>query len=124
VTTASRRERDRGQAALEIALSLPIVAVLLLGVVQVAIVVRNEIALELAAREGARAAAVAEDRSGAARRAVERAVALPTRVAVSTTGSDVTVTVTYTDPTDVPLIGWAIGPVASAATATMALEPP
>lgn len=122
--TVARGRSDRGQAALEFALSLPIVVVVLLGIVQVAVVVRNEIALELAAREAARAAAVAEDRVGAATRAATRAVALPVAVAVDVDGTDVTVTVAVTDPTDVPLIGWAIGPVTSRATATMALEPP
>ncbi len=47
-------------------MALPIVVVAVLAIVQVAIAMRDEIAVELAAREGARAAAVTTDMSGAA----------------------------------------------------------
>jgi hypothetical protein len=45
-------------------------------------------------------------------------------VAVSVDATTVTVTVTYVDPTDIAIIGAAIGPVTHRATATMAIEPP
>ena len=56
--TTGRRppERDRGQAAVEFALAVPVVVVLVLGIVQLVAVVRDQLAVELAARdvEGAR----------------------------------------------------------------------
>lgn len=96
----------------------------MLAIAQVGVSIRNEVAVELAAREGARAAAVSADSAGAAQAAARRAVALPMNVSVSTDGATVSVTVTYVDPTDIAIIGAAIGPVTHTATATMALEPP
>src|SRR5690606_14947573 len=97
---------DDGQATVELALLLPIVVVVLLGMVQVALVGRDQLALELAAREAARAASVAADPSGAARTAAERATSLqPLDVATAVAGDAVSVTVAYRNPTDVALIG-------------------
>ena len=115
---------DRGQAAVEFAVALPLVVVTMLAIAQVGVSVRNEIAVELAAREGARAAAVSADAAGAATAAAQRAVDLPIDVTVTVGATTVTVTVTYVDPTDVAIIGAAIGPITHAASATMALEPP
>ncbi len=70
-----------------------------------------------------RAAVVSADPSGAANRAVRRSVALPLDMSTQTTPDDVVVTVTYTDPTDVPIIGRFLGPSTHQATATMATEP-
>jgi hypothetical protein len=96
----------------------------MLAIVQLGVTIRNEVAVELAAREGARAAAVSADPAGAAAAAAARAVDLPIDVSTSSGRTVVRVTVTYVDPTDVPLIGAAIGPVEHSATATMAIEPP
>ena len=57
---------EKSQAAVEFALALPIVVVVILAIAQTGVAMRNEIAVELAAREGARAASVAADASGAA----------------------------------------------------------
>lgn len=103
---------------------LPILVIVLLGLMQVGIAIRNELAVELAAREGARAASVAVDAAGAAATAARRAVSLPLTITTSTSRSSVTVTVTYVDPTDIALIGRFIGPTTHRASATMALEPP
>lgn len=116
--------RDRGQAAVEFAIALPLVAVLVLGILQVVIVARDQIVVELAAREGARAAAVAADPAGAAAAAAHATTSLPIEVATSATSSRVTVVVRYTSTTDVPLLGHAIGDVTLSAAVTMAREPP
>lgn len=116
---------DSGQAAVELALALPLVVVVALGVVQVLAVAADQVAVELAAREGARAAAVAADPGAAAVAAARAAVALdPLDVRASTDASHVTVTATFTSPTDVPLIGRLIGDVDVQASVTMAREPP
>ncbi len=87
---------------------------------EVSVAIRNELAVELAAREGARAASVSASPQSAASAA---AVDLPIAVRTDVTATTVTVTVTYVDPTRVPIIGQFIGPSTHQATATMALEP-
>jgi Flp pilus assembly protein TadG len=117
--------RDRGQATVEFALALPLVAVLVLGIVQLVVVARDQLAVELAAREGARAAAVAATPATAAASAAGAAVGLdPLDVSVSEHGEHISVTVRYRSVTDVPLVGLAIGDVEVAATVTMQREPP
>jgi Flp pilus assembly protein TadG len=117
--------RDRGQAAVEFALAMPVVMLLVLGIVQLVVVARGQLAVELAAREGARAAAVAADPAGAADSAANAAIALrPLNVATKLDGDRVTVTVSYEQPTDVALIGTMIGSVTVESAVTMQLEPP
>lgn len=118
------RHADSGQAAVEFAVALPLIVVAMLAIAQVGVSIRNELAVELAAREGARAASVSAESGAAATAAARRAVALPMEVSVSSDGGTVSVTVTHVDPTDVAIIGAAIGPVTHEATATMAIEPP
>lgn len=113
-----------GQAAVEFALVLPVAVVMTFGVVAVGIALRNELAVELAAREGARAAAVSADPAGAASAAAARAVDLPIEVATAASAATVTVTVTYVDAVDVAVVGWVIGPITHRASVTMAIEPP
>jgi hypothetical protein len=117
---------DRGQAAVELALALPLVFVVLLAAVQVLLVGRDQLAVIHAAREGARAAAVAADASGEGTSAARAASGLDgSRLAVSVAddGSRVRVVVRYRAPTDVPLVGALIGDVTVTGTATMRVEP-
>ena len=117
--------RDRGQATVEFALAVPIVVVLVLGVVQVLVVGVRQAAVERLARDGARAASVSAQPHGAARTAVEGTTGLrPLDVHVSTNRRTVTVTVSYNDPTNVPVVGRAIGDVRLTAEVTMPREPP
>jgi Flp pilus assembly protein TadG len=117
--------RDRGQAAVEFAIVLPLVVVLLLGIIQVMLVARDQIAIELAARDGARAASVAADPAAAAQRGAVAATALrPIDVATTASATRVSVTVRHTNTTNVPLIGAVIGSVDLTADVTMAREPP
>lgn len=119
---------DAGQAAVELALGLPLVFLTVLAVVQVVLVARDQVAVVHAAREGARAAAVAGRGSGAAdaRSAATLALGLdPGRATVTEvrTGDRVRVSVRYRSPTDVPLVGPLLGDVTVTATATMRVEP-
>lgn len=127
-TRSDRRRPDRGQAAVELALAMPLVCVVLLGVVQVAVIVRDQLVVQAAARDGARAAAAAADPASAAAVAsaavASRAGPLDVAVSTSTSGGRVTVIVRHTDPTDVPLIGALLPDAEVEATATMVLEPP
>jgi Flp pilus assembly protein TadG len=129
MTTDRRRTRnvgsgDTGQAAVEFAFALPLIVIVMLAIAQLGVSIRNEIVVELAAREGARAAAVSAESAVSAATAARRAVDLPMTVSVSTSADTVTVTVTYVDPTDIALIGVAIGPITHTASVTMAIEPP
>lgn len=120
-----RTHSDRGQAAVEFAVALPLVVVLLLGVIQVMLVARDQIALELAARDGARAASVAADPASAAERGARAATTLrPLTVATSVDPQHVTVSVGHTNTTGVPLIGVVIGSVDLSADVTLARDPP
>lgn len=100
-------ERDEGQAAVELALVLPLVVVLLLALVQVTLVARDQVLVVHAARAGARQAAVDDD-AREVRRAVANAGGLKSeRLEVDTTrvGPDVVTRVHFRAPTDVALIG-------------------
>lgn len=112
---------DRGQATVELALATPVLCVLMLGVVQLAVVVRDQLAVIEAARVGARAAAVAADPGAAATGVIAIDGA---RVSTVADGEFVTVTVTAISPTDVPLIGALLPDVEVSGRATMLLEPP
>ncbi len=103
---------------------MPLLCLLLLGIVQIAVVVRDQIVAIEAARVGARAAAVSADPATAAEVAVRRAVSLPTRVSTVAHDGYVTVTVAITNVTDVPLIGVLMPNVDLHGSATMILEPP
>ena len=102
---------DGGQATVELAVVLPLVAILALVVAQVGLVVRQHLLVAHATREAVRAAAVAEgDRSVAARRAAERAGPLDDQrldIEVETVddGAAVRVTVGFRAITDLPLVG-------------------
>jgi hypothetical protein len=118
---------DSGQATVELALALPLLMVLLLAVVQVGLVVRAQVLVTHAAREGARAAAVDAD-PAAPVEAAEGASSLdPSRMTVTSSGragpgSHVTVIVTYHFVTDVPIVGALVGDLSLAGEATMRVE--
>ena len=118
---------ERGQATVEAALVLPLVVLLLLGVVQIGLLVRAEVLVTHAAREAARAAAVDADPDAATHAATNSSSLDAARMKIDVRGRDgpgsrVQVEVTYTAPTDVPLIGPLLGDVTLQATATMRVE--
>jgi Flp pilus assembly protein TadG len=110
--------REDGQAAAELALVLPILCALLLGIAQFGIAFNNYVTLTDATRTGARKAAIARftgDQGAAAKAAVINAAAgLDTsqlNVTVddpdwTTPGTTVTVTATY--PYSIDILGWTV----------------
>jgi Flp pilus assembly protein TadG len=84
---ARRRRRERGAAAVEMAIVLPLLVLLLGGVIDFGWLFFNEIMLANAAREGARGAIVELSDADVKTRAAEAAKPLPGPV----TTSDVTV---------------------------------
>ena len=97
---------------------------MLLGVVQVAVVVRDQLVVQHAAREAARAAAVSASPAASAALAVDAVAPGGRRSSVAASADRVTATVTQTTHTDVPLIGALLPDVALTASASMAREPP
>ena len=89
---------DEGQATVELALVLPVVVVLALGLVQVGLVVRSAVLVQHSAREGVRVAAT----GGSTR--------------------EVTVKVVHVARTEVPLVGPLLPEVTLTATVTMRRE--
>lgn len=121
------RRREGGQAAVELALTLPLLAVLALALLQVTLVVRDQVLLTHAARESAREAAVADDGGAARRGALQGSRLDGDRLDVEATGragpgSRVTASLTYRSPTDVPVVGALVGDVRLRASVTMRVE--
>ena len=119
---------QRGQATVELVLVLPVVVLALLLVVQVGLVVRAQVVLVDAAREGARAAAV-EGTAQAARAAARASPGLRSNrvrvlAQVGPPGGLARVEVRYRVPTDVPLVGSLVGDVSLHAAVAMRVEDP
>ncbi len=101
---------------MELALLLPVVAAVLLAVVQVGLVVRDQVLVVHAAREGAlRDAAAAATGLDPGRLQVTLG---PQRAS----GDRVAVTVTYAAPTRVPVVGLLVGDLRLQAQVTTRVE--
>lgn len=101
------RRRQRGQASVELALALPLVALILLAVVQIALVLHAQLLVTHAAREAARAASVSDQPTRAARDAALGAGPFaPDRLDVTSSpaGANIRVSVFYRFPLNVPLV--------------------
>lgn len=119
--------RERGTAAVEFALVMPLLLVVALALVQVGLVVRDRLLVEDAVRAGARAASIVDDPAAihaAVTGAAPSLVAGALQVGIARAGGQgdpVTVTVRYTAALRVPFVGWLFnrgGGVHMEATAT------
>jgi Flp pilus assembly protein TadG len=123
------RRDDRGQATVELALCLPLVAVVLAGTIEVGLLAGDVLRLWHAAREAARVAAVDPDpaaaRSAAAHAGLQgvHVVVRPAR-AVRVQGRPVTVLLRYVPRGHVPLLGELTRGLEFHARATMRIEQP
>jgi Flp pilus assembly protein TadG len=118
---------ERGQAVVELALTIPFIVLLLLAIVQLGLVVRDEILTVHASREAARAGAVDPNPDAPRRAAVASSGLDPHRMSVSATprgapGSTLSVTVRYSSPTEVPLVGAFLPDVRLRAVAAIRVE--
>ncbi len=124
---AEVRWTERGQATVELALTLPLAVLFALMVVQSGLVAKDFLLVNHSAREAARAAAVDPTQAAARAGAVGGSNLESGRMSVSltggsSTGDSATATVTYQSPTDVPLVGWLVGDVPLQAQVTMRVE--
>jgi hypothetical protein len=99
----------------------------LLAVVQVGLLARDQILVVHAAREAAREAAVDPSPEAPKRAAAASSTLAPSRLTVTSSGrgaagSRVRVEVAYRAPTAVPLLGAAVGDLTLRAAATMRVE--
>ncbi len=121
------RRVARGQATVEVALALPVLAVACLLVLQLALVARAQLLVNHAAREAARAVAV-DGRAGAATRAARSSPGLDRgRLRVVTSargapGTTVRATIRYRVRTDVALVGPLLGDPELTASVAMRVE--
>lgn len=124
-----RTRSEYGQATVELALCLPILAVLIALLVEAGGLATDHVRLWHAAREAARVAVVEPDPSQA-RSAAERAGLAGIEVTIEPTtdarvrGEPLTVTVIYRPAGRVPLIGRLFTGVVMRAEATMRIERP
>jgi Flp pilus assembly protein TadG len=106
-----RRRAERGAASVEFAAVLPLAIVALLLLVQVALLVSEQLSVQHAAREGARAAAVWNDDERARDAALEAGALDANRTTVDvepaqrSVGDPVRVTIRYAPRIVVPLVG-------------------
>jgi Flp pilus assembly protein TadG len=120
--------REDGQAAAEMALILPILCALLLGIAQFGIAFNNYLKLTDATRAGARKAAVSRftgDNGAAAKTLVQSLAPGAFGVNVTSTnwnvpGSDVTVTASYSY--SINILGWTVRSGTMPSTQTERLE--
>lgn len=124
---SKRGRRDGGQATVELALTLPLLAVLALALVQVGLLVRDQILVVHAARAAAREAAVSDDLAAATREGLRASSLKRTSTTVDISGrrgrgSRVTAAVTYVATTDVPLVGALVPDIRLRSEATMRVE--
>lgn len=122
-----RNRDEQGQAAVELALALPLLAFLALALLQVALLVRDQVLLTHAAREAAREAAVSGEPAMVRRAALDGARLHDDRLEVTVRGrgqpgSRVTVSLRYAAPTEVPLLGPLLADVDLGAKAAMRVE--
>lgn len=121
------RRGERGQAAVELALGLPLLAVLALALVQVGLVVRDQVLLTHAAREAAREAAVSADPEAIRAAALDGTRLDGDRLELDVQdrgrpGSRVQIVLRYAAPTAVPLVGALVGDVRITASVSMRVE--
>ena len=119
----TRARSDRGQASVELALVLPVLVLFLLALVQTALVARDEVLVQDAARAAAREASV--DAGGGRVVAAARRTLRGVDVEVHRSngvGRPVMVVVRYRDHTNLPLVGPLYPDVVLHATATMRAE--
>lgn len=120
---------ERGQSTVELALCLPVLVLLLAAVVEIAMLAGDQVRLWDAAREAARIAVVDAD-TDAIRAAAERkglsgvTVAVEPRAAYRVQGRPLTVSLSYSPSSGLPLLGEIFSGLELRSRASMRIEQP
>lgn len=115
---------EKAQSTVELALVLPLLFVLLLGLLQVGVVLRDHLLVAAAAREGAREAAVTANPARIRASAARAAPGLTLDVSISRgpRRGDAAVVLVTSKPTRLPIVGKLVGSTALEGKATMRVE--
>jgi hypothetical protein len=120
---ACRSEPDSGQATVELALVMPLIIGLLLIILNVGLVVRDQLAVWHAASAGARAASISPDSPDVVQQAVEDEVGLrPLHLQIVRDEQLITVEVQYPRTLNVWLIKRIVPPLTLSASVTMHVQ--
>ena len=113
-----------GQASVELVLVLPLVVLLLVALLQAGVLVRDQLLVVQAAREGAREAAVSPlaDRIGRAARRAAPGLGVDVRVQRGPRTGDLAAVTVAAHPTRLPFVGRILGGRRIEASATMRIE--
>ena len=120
---ACRSEPDSGQATVELALVMPLIIGLLLIILNVGLVVRDQLAVWHAASAGARAASISPDSPDVVQQAVEDEVGLrPLHLQIVRDEQLITVEVQYPRTINLWLIKRIVPPLTLSASVTMHVQ--
>lgn len=116
--------KENGQSTVEFALVLPIVLMLILGLLQVAVLARDQIMVMGAAREGVREAIVTPDQGAiaSAARGAAPGLNLDVKVTRGTERGDSAKVNVSAPPAKLPIVGEIVGGLNLKASATMRME--
>ena len=118
-----KREHDSGQATVELALVMPLIIGLLLIILNVGLVVRDQLAVWHAASAGARAASISPDSPNVVQQAVEDEVGLrPLHLQIVRDEQLITVKVQYPCTINLWLIKHIVPPLTLSASVTMHVQ--
>ncbi|WP_273834373.1 TadE/TadG family type IV pilus assembly protein [Guptibacillus sedimenti] len=121
---------EKGQSMVEFALVLPILVMLLFGIIDFGRIFHTYLAIDHASREAARTASIGENDAAIVSTAVASASSIHLtagQVAVSpggtkSSGSDVTVTITYPISFLTPVVSNLTGPITLSSSTVMRME--
>ena len=120
---ACRSELDSGQATVELALVMPLIIGLLLIILNVGLVVRDQLAVWHAASAGARAASISPDSPDMVQQAVEAEVQLrPLHLRIVRDGDLITVEAKYPRTIGLWVFKYIAPPLILSATVTMHVQ--
>jgi hypothetical protein len=118
-----QREHDSGQATVELALVMPLIIGLLLIILNVGLIVRDQLAVWHAASAGARAASISPDSPDVVQQAVESEVKLrPIHLRIVRDGDLITVEAKYPRTIGLWLLEYISPPLTLSATVTMHVQ--
>jgi len=120
---ACQSEPDSGQATVELALVMPLIIGLLLIILNVGLVVRDQLAVWHAASAGARAASISPDSPDVVQQAVEAEVQLrPLHLRIVRDGDLITVEAKYPQTIGLWVFKYIAPPLILSATVTMHVQ--